>query len=76
LLNVLVSRPFYLPQISPTFYLLLIVLLLPLLILFDLGLECLDLLILTFVGLLLLALLTDSFVEAETGGEGANDCGN
>lgn len=74
-LNVLVVWSFDLPLLS-TLQPLLIVLLFLLLVLFHLGLQCFDLFILTIVGLLLLGLLSNPFVEAETGSEGADDCRN
>jgi hypothetical protein len=71
--DILVPWSLYLSLVSAALDLLLIFILLPLLVRFDLGLECFDLVILPSVGLLLLALLSDSLVEAEPGGEGAND---
>jgi hypothetical protein len=75
-LQVFISWSFYLPPISATLYLPLIIIPLLLLIRLDFGLKRLDLIVLTLVGLLLVALLFNSFVEAESSGEGANDCGD
>jgi hypothetical protein len=70
----LVSCSFYLPLVVAALQLSMIVSFLPLLVLFNFGLKCLDLLVLSTVCLLLLALLSDSLIEAEAGGEGTNDC--
>lgn len=72
----LVFWSFNLPLLSATFQSLLIVSLFLLIVLLHFGLKFLDLFVLVFVRLLLLGFLTDPFVQSQTGGEGADDCGN